>query len=188
MNWAKNKVFHVENYEIVNSLVSSVRPGAEGLIYLPYLSGERTPHMDPNAKGMFFGMILGHEQGHFLRAVMEGVACSLKDSLRIIQELGVDAPMIIASRGGAASDHWLQIQADILEKPVRASRVKEQACLGNCILAATGTGILPSLETGRERFVTMDDRTFLPDEKNGAVYREGYEKYKELYKRTRELM
>ena len=188
MNWAKNKVLHVENYEMVNSLAASVRPGADGLIYLPYLSGERTPHMNPNAKGMFFGMILRHGQGHFLRAVMEGVTYSLKDSLRIIQELGVDAPMIIASGGAAASGQWLQIQADILEKPVCASRVKEQACLGSCILAAAGTGILPSLEAGCERFVTMDDRTFLPDEKNTAIYREGYEKYKELYKRVQDLM
>jgi xylulokinase len=75
-----------------------------------------------------------------------------------------------------------------LEKPVCASRVKEQACLGSCILAAAGTGILPSLEAGCERFVTMDDRTFLPDEKNTAIYREGYEKYKELYKRVQDLM
>lgn len=188
LNWAKNKVLHVENYDMVNAMVSSVRPGAEGLVYLPYLSGERTPHMNPNAKGMFFGMILGHEQGHFLRAVMEGVTYSLKDSLEIIRELGVDAPMIIASGGGAASDQWLQIQADIFEKPVCASRVKEQACLGSCILAAVGTGILPSLETGCERFVTMDDRMFLPDKKNTDIYREGYEKYQVLYKRLWDLM
>ena len=87
----------MDSYEEVNELVSAVRPGADGLLYLPYLSGERTPHMNPNAKGVFFGMTLGQERGHFLRAVMEGVAYSLKDCLGIIQELGIDAPEIIAS-------------------------------------------------------------------------------------------
>lgn len=188
LNWAKNKVMHVDNYDTVNTLVSGVNPGAEGLIYLPYLTGERTPHMNPNAKGVFFGMTLGHEQGHFLRAVMEGVTYSLKDSLEIIREMGVDAPMIIASGGGAVSDQWLQIQADIFEKQVCASKVKEQACLGSCILAAAGTGILPSIEMGCERFAAADDRIFYPDKKNTAIYREGYEKYKALYKRLWDLM
>lgn len=188
LNWAQNKVMHVENYDSINAMVSTVQPGAEGLIYLPYLSGERTPHMNPNAKGLFFGMVLGHEQRHFLRAVMEGVTYSLKDSLEIIREIGVDAPMIIASGGGAASDQWLQIQADIFEKQVCASRVKEQACLGSCILAAVGTGILPSIEVGCERLVTMDNRIFYPNNRNIAIYREGYEKYKLLYKRLEDLM
>lgn len=188
LNWAKNRVLHVENYEMVNALVSSVEPGAGGLIYLPYLSGERTPHMNPKAKGTFFGMVLGHEQGHFLRAVMEGVTYSLKDCLEIIQELGVDAPKIIASGGGAASSQWLQMQADVFEKPVCASKVKEQACLGSCILAAVGTGLLPSLEEGCRRFVMMDEHIFLPNSRNVTIYKEGHEKYKELYERLKDLM
>lgn len=188
LNWAKNKVLYVDSYQEVNALVSAVPPGAEGLIYLPYLSGERTPHMNPDAKGVFFGMTLGQERGHFLRAVMEGVAYSLKDCLGLIQELGIDAPEIIASGGATASPQWLQIQADIFEKPVRASRVKEQACLGSCLLAAVGTGILPSLEEACGRFVSMDERTYLPDEHNADVYREGYEKYRKLYGRLWDIM
>lgn len=188
LNWAKNKVLHVDSYEEVNALVSAVRPGAEGLIYLPYLSGERTPHMNPNAKGVFFGMTLRQERGHFLRAVMEGVAYSLKDCLGIIQELGIDAPEIIASGGATASPQWLQIQADILGKPVRASRVKEQACLGSCLLAAVGAGILPSLEEACGRFVSMDERIYLPDQRNADVYQEGYKKYRKLYERLWDVM
>ena len=188
LNWAKNKVFHVDSYEEVNVLVSSVPPGAEGLIYLPYLSGERTPHMDPNAKGVFFGMTLGQERGHFLRAVMEGVVYSLKDCLGIIQELGIDAPEIIASGGATASPQWLRIQADILGKPVRANRVKEQACLGSCLLAAVGTGILPSLEDACKRFVSMDERIYFPDKNNADVYQKGYEKYRKLYERLWDAM
>lgn len=188
LNWAKNKVLQIDNYETVNEMAASVQQGAEGLIYLPYLSGERTPHMNPNAKGVFFGMTLGHEQGHFLRAVMEGVTYSLKDSLEIIKELGVDAPVIIASGGGSASDQWLQIQADIFEKPVTASRVKEQACLGSCILTANAIGALSSLEEGCERFVLLDDRVFYPDRRHVDIYKEGYVKYKELYKRLWDIM
>lgn len=188
LNWVKNKVLHIDDYETVNEMAASVQPGAENLIYLPYLSGERTPHMNPNAKGVFFGMTLRHEQGHFLRAVMEGVTYSLKDSLEIIKELGVDAPEIIASGGGSASDQWLQIQADIFEKPVTASRVKEQACMGSCILAANAIGALSSLEEGCERFVLLDDRVFYPDRRHVDIYKEGYVKYKELYKRLWDMM
>ena len=188
LSWAKNKVLHVDSYEEVNELVSAVRPGADGLLYLPYLSGERTPHMNPNAKGVFFGMTLGQERGHFLRAVMEGVAYSLKDCLGIIQELGIDAPEIIASGGATASPQWLRIQADIFGKPVRASRVKEQACLGSCPLAGVGTGILPSLEEACGRFVSMDERIYLPDERNTDIYREGYAKYRKLYERLWDVM
>lgn len=188
LSWAKNKVFRVGSYEEINAAVAAVSPGADGLIYLPYLSGERTPHMNPDARGVFFGMTLGQEQGHFLRAVMEGVTYSLRDCLGILQELGIDAPEIIASGGATASPQWMQMQADILGKPVRVSRVKEQACLGSCLLAAVGTGVLPSLEEACGRFAVMDERVYLPDAANADVYREGYDTYRRLYERLWDLM
>lgn len=188
LSWAKNKVFRVGSYEEINAAVAAVSPGADGLIYLPYLSGERTPHMNPDARGVFFGMTLGQEQGHFLRAVMEGVTYSLRDCLGILQELGIDAPEIIASGGATASPQWMQMQADILGKPVRVSRVKEQACLGSCLLAAVGTGVLPSLEEACGRFAVMDERVYLPDAANADVYREGYDTYCRLYERLWDLM
>lgn len=187
MNWAKNKLFHLQGYDVVNREAAAVSAGSEGLVYLPYLSGERTPHMDPDAQGMFFGLKLAHERGHFLRAVMEGVTYSLRDCLELMQELGIDAQTIIASGGGAASPLWLQIQADILRKPVRACEVKEQACLGACILAAVGCGLLDSLEEGCDRFVRMSDRIYEPDRTHFAVYEEGYETFQKLYPRTRDL-
>lgn len=188
LSWAKNKVFRAGSYEEINAAVAAVSPGADGLIYLPYLSGERTPHMNPDARGVFFGMTLGQEQGHFLRAVMEGVTYSLRDCLGILQELGVDAPEIIASGGATASPQWMQMQADILGKPVRVSRVKEQACLGSCLLAAVGTGVLPSLEEACGHFALMDERVYLPDAANADVYREGYDTYRRLYERLWDLM
>ena len=188
MNWAKNKLFHLEEYDVINREAALTPAGSEGLVYLPYLSGERTPHMNPDAQGMFFGLKLAHERGHFLRAVMEGVTYSLRDCLELMQELGIDAQTIIASGGGAASPLWLQIQADIFHKPVRACTVKEQACLGACILAAVGTGIIASLAEGCERFVTMSDQVYEPDKDNFEVYEKRYETFRTLYQQTWKLM
>lgn len=188
LNWVKDKVLHVKDYDAVNLAAGSVKAGSEGLLYLPYLSGERTPHMNPNAKGTFFGLTLGHGQEHFLRAVMEGTIYGLKECLEILQELGIDAPTMIASGGGAMSEVWLQIQADILEKEIHASTVKEQACLGSCLLAAVSTGILTSLEEGVKRFVTMRENVYIPNTGNQEIYRESYARYKELYNRTKDLM
>ena len=188
MNWIKNKILAVEDYGKVNELAGTAEPGSEGLLYLPYLSGERTPHMDPKAKGVFFGMTLAHGQGHFLRSVMEGVTYSLKDCMEILEGLGVEASGVIASGGGASSRLWLQIQADIFEKPVYVSKVKEQACLGACVLAGAGTSILPSVEEGCRRFALLEDEVFLPQKENREVYRRGFEKYREIYKRLKDLM
>ena len=188
MNWIKNKILAVEDYGKVNELAGTAEPGSEGLLYLPYLSGERTPHMDPKAKGVFFGMTLAHGQGHFLRSVMEGVTYSLRDCMEILEGLGVEASSVIASGGGASSRLWLQIQADIFEKPVYVSKVKEQACLGACILAGAGTSILPSVEEGCRRFALLEEEVFLPQKENREVYRRGFEKYREIYKRLKDLM
>ena len=144
--------------------------------------------MNPDAQGMFFGLKLAHERGHFLRAVMEGVTYSLRDCLELLQELGIDAQTIIASGGGAASPLWLQIQADILRKPVQACTVKEQACLGACILAAVGTGLLSSLKEGCDRFVTMSDQVYEPDKDHLEVYEKRYETFRMLYQQTQNLM
>lgn len=188
MNWIKNKILGIEDYRTVNELAASSRPGSGGLLYLPYLSGERTPYMNPEAKGVFFGMTLAHGPGDFLRSVMEGVTYSLKDCMEILEELGTEASGVIASGGGASSLQWLQIQADIFEKPVYVSKVKEQACLGACILAAAGTSLISSVEEGCERFALLEDRVFFPQAENSKVYRRGFEKYRELYKRLEDLM
>jgi xylulokinase len=137
---------------------------------------------------MFFGIRLLHERRHFLRAVMEGVAYSLRECLELLNNLGIDAEEIIASGGGAASPVWLQIQADILGKPVRACTVKEQACLGACILAGAGTGLLPSIEEGVKRFVTMSDLVYEPKQENFAVYEQRYKTFQQLYRQTKDLM
>ncbi len=188
LNWLKNKILKIDNFEQISEMAAEIEPGSEGLVYLPYLSGERTPHMNPSAKGMFAGISLCHDRRHFIRAVMEGVTFSLRDSLTIFQELNIRGDTIIASGGGSNSDVWLQMQADIFRKKVIVCEVSEQACLGACILAGAGTGIFPSVKEGADRFVSFREKEYLPNQENAAVYDRQYEKYRELYELNKDWM
>lgn len=188
LNWLASKLLHVNNFKALDNGASEIPAGSGGLIYLPYLSGERTPHMDVHAKGMFFGMTLGLDERHFTRAMMEGVVYSLKDSLELIRQIGIKSQKIIASGGGSSSPLWLQMQADIFEMDVHVCAVKEQACLGACILAALGIGVYISAEDACARHVSFRDEVYHPNPKTQAVYIKGYKIYRELYARTSDLM
>lgn len=188
MNWLKDSVLGMKEFYEMSDMVKEVEPGSEGLIYLPYLTGERTPHMNPDAKGMFFGLCLKHDRKNFIRSVMEGVTFSLKDSMEIFEQMGLKSDRIIASGGGASSSVWLQIQADILEKEIYVCKVKEQACLGACILAGIGSGILKSAEDGVERFVSYRHDCYEPRKQYQNMYREQHEMYQNLYVNNVEIM
>lgn len=180
LKWMKNQVLCMNGYEQMNRMASEIEPGCTGLIYLPYLCGERTPLMDPNVSGMFWGMKLCHDRRHLTRAVMEGVVYSLKDSLCILAENGVPASRVIASGGGANSPVWLQMQADIFELPVVTSVVREQAGLGACLIAGVGTGIFRSVEEACLRFTGFEHCVYEPDEKNRDRYRASYAQYRRI--------
>lgn len=188
LNWLKNKILKIDGFEELSRQAGEIAPGSEGLIYLPYLSGERTPHMNPCAKGMFAGITLGQDSRHFVRAVMEGVTMSLRDSLEIFKELGIKCDTIIASGGGARSSEWLQMQADIFNKKVIVCEVNEQACLGACMLAGVGCGIFKDLKEAIDRFVSFQDTVYEPDPVHAKVYDRQYEKFKRLYEINREWM
>lgn len=181
LNWLKNKVLAVGDFDQMSSMAEEIDPGCGGLVFLPYLSGERTPHMNPSAKGMFFGLRLCQDKRYLSRAVMEGVTFSLRDSLTIFGELGIRCDTVIASGGGANSDVWLQIQADIFNKNVKVCRVNEQACLGTCILAGVGTGIFSGVEEAAGRFVGFREKIYTPLRENVEVYEEQYQVFRELY-------
>jgi xylulokinase len=121
-------------------------PGVEGLTFLPYLAGERTPHADPEARGAFAGLSLRHDRGALARAVLEGVAFGLRDSLDLLRELGVEARVARASGGGAASDLFLRVVASALELPVERVAVDEGAAYGAALLAGVGAGVFASVE------------------------------------------
>lgn len=188
LSWLKNKVLGISDYATLNGYVREVSVGSDGLVFLPHLGGERAPHMDFNASGLFFGMRHVHDKRHFCRAVMEGVSFALKDCARLMSENGVDSQEIIASGGGAKSPEWLQIQADILEKQIVVTASEEEASLGACLLAGVGTAVFGSAREACDRMVHFQPKRYEPNMKNVSVYREIYEIYRSLYPQLKDLM
>lgn len=174
-------------YARLSAEAAVVAPGADGLIFLPYLAGERTPHMDPRARGAFVGLSAYHGRGHLARAVMEGVALALRQVLEICLTLGEPVTQLIAAGGGAASPVWRQILADVLGRPLRQSLLAEQAGVGAALLAGVGAGIYPDLATACRQVVQRGPITE-PDPSQLAVYDDLYARFLALYPRLREDM
>ena len=139
-DWAKAKRAKKEIYDLLIREAKPVPTGSEGLFFLPYLSGERTPHADPDARGCFVGLTLAHTRGHIVRAIMEGVTYAMRDSLAIFEGLGVPIRQIRASGGGARSPLWRQIQADMFGRKVVTINTEEGPAYGVALLAAVGGG------------------------------------------------
>lgn len=188
LRWLRDNVELAKNYEEMSSLANEIPAGSNGLVYLPYLGGDRTPHLDPNARGVFFGLTLKHSKKDIIRSVMEGVAFALKDSISIFEDIGVPTETIIASGGGARSDVWLSIQADIFEREVYVSNMVEQACVGAAIVAGYGVGAYESISQACERTIKLNDRPIEPNMKNTRTYQEQYSIYKQLYDNDKDLM
>ena len=159
--------------------------GSEGLLFLPYLVGERTPHMDPAARGVFFGLTLRHGRGHLVRAILEGVVLAMRDSLEIFKELGIRIDRIIASGGGAKSLLWRQIQADIFGTDVMTTNIREQAGVGAAMLAGIGTGLYNGPGEACNRIISYS-RTTHPIPENCERYNDLYEIFKGLYPKLKE--
>ncbi|MBT2697606.1 xylulokinase [Bacillus sp. ISL-40] len=187
LKWLMENILYITDFTKLNKETSKIPSGSEKLLFLPYLNGDRTPHMDANAKGMFFGLQLKHNRYHMLRAVMEGVAFSLRDSLEIFNELQIPVEQVIASGGFIQSDLWMQIVADVFQKSICTTLTKEHACKGAAIMAAVGTKVFNSMEEAVSEMVKKSDRLVEPNEKNGYVYNEQYELFKSLYIQNREL-
>ena len=170
----------VDAYEVLIEKAAKVAPGAEGLIFLPYLSGERTPYPDPDARGVFFGINLKHTKVHLIRAVMEGVTFGMRDSLEIIKGMGIPVEKVRASGGGARSLFWRQMQADIYDLPVETVNVTEGAAFGAALLAGTGVGIYSSVEEACRETIRTNSLT-QPDQKRKQIYQEYYKMYRSLY-------
>ncbi len=170
----------VDPYELIAREAVTVPAGSEGLIFLPYLSGERTPHPDPQARGAWIGLTLRHTKAHMARAVMEGVAFGLKDSLEILRSLNVSIGNVRANGGGARSDVWRQIQADIFDFPLSTVGVDEGPGLGAALLAGVGAGVYSSVEEACSHVVKVVGSTPVIRE-NAEAYARYYEVYRGLY-------
>ena len=175
------------DYDELVEAASGVRPGSEGLVFLPYLSGERTPHLDPKARGAFFGLTARHGAPHMTRAVMEGVIFSLRDSLEIMYGLGVPVEDVRATGGGARSDLWLQLQADIYATPVRRTVADEGPAYGAALLAGVVSGTYATVDDATS-VVRLRGEVTEPDPERTKNYEEYYEVYRSLYPTTSSAM
>jgi gluconokinase len=161
-------------------------PGADGLIFLPYLMGERAPIWDADAKALFFGIRAAHRQHHFTRAVLEGISYALYQVGTSLEETVGPIRHIYASGGFTHSPLWLQMTADIFGKTVFTTNEADASAIGACIMGFYALGIIPDL-SAVSRMIHVRDR-YEPDEGRHAVYRGGYERFVELYKRLKDLM
>jgi len=167
-------------YEILTSQAEIVPAGSEGLFFLPYLTGERTPHPDPNAKGAFIGLNVRHTKAHLTRAVLEGVAYSLRDCYELISNLGIKAESLIVSGGGAKSKLWRSIIADVFNAEIKTLTCTEGAPYGAAILAAVGSGNYINVNEACEKILKIDSK-IEPDKKRASIYNDFYSIYKQLY-------
>jgi xylulokinase len=168
--------------ELVDA-ASEVPPGSEGLLFLPYLTGERTPHLDPSARGAFFGLTARHSVPHLTRAVMEGVAFSLRDSFEIMHEAGLTVEEVRATGGGARSSLWRQLQADVYGTLIRRTTSEEGPAFGAALLAGVASGVYSGVEEACSN-IELHEEITEPDSERVRVYKEHYEVYRSLYPAT----
>lgn len=168
-------------YELITAQAESAPIGAEGLAFLPYLTGERCPHKDPFAKGAFVGFSLRHTKAHMARAVLEGVSFAMRDTLEVLKKIGVPIEQVRASGGGAKSPFWRQMQADINGLPMTTINVDEGPSFGSAILAMVPTGMHASVEAACRHIIKVTDQCD-PNPENSKRYEESFREYQELYK------
>jgi xylulokinase len=180
LRWFRDALAPGEDFGALTESAGSVAAGSDGLFFLPYLSGERSPHPDPMARGAFVGLTLSHDRRHMTRAVLEGVAYGLRDGLALMLDAGMPPPgRILASGGGLASPTWRQILADVLDAEIAAPGTTEGAAYGAAVLAAVGAGWFESVDAACARMVSASVvATPGPD---AVSYAERYPLYRSLY-------
>ncbi len=172
------------DYEELTTLAAEAPAGSGGLLWAPYLFGERTPYLDAKARAAFVGITASHARRHFVRAVLEGVAFSLRDSLTLIAELGIQIGEIRLGGGGARSQLWRQIQADVYGQPVGRLEAEEGGAFGAALLAGTGVGAWPSVEQACASTVRVAE-TIAPLE--AVTMESAYKEYRKIYPALREI-
>lgn len=174
------------SYETLTREADMIRPGSEGLIFLPYLAGERTPHPDTSARGAFVGLSVRHTRAHLSRAVLEGVSFALRDSFALLGEAGVSLNRVIVTGGGGRSTTWRQLLADVLQVPVAGANSDMGPAFGAAILAGWGIGFSPPTGgAGNLCAETLSEAQ--PDRSTAALYDSAYSLYRELYPALRPI-
>jgi xylulokinase len=171
-------------YDELLDLAATAPPGCDGLLWAPYLFGERTPHLDPNARAAFIGITASHTRAHFIRVILEGVAFSLKDTFTLFNELSIPVKAIRLGGGGTRGPLWRQIQADVYDHPVDLLEAEEGGAFGAALLAGTGVNAWPNVDSACAATVRVAE-TIVP--RNAAVMKEAYKAYRRIYPALREI-
>src|SRR6266516_6651825 len=174
------------SYDDLIREAATVQPGSDGVLWAPYLMGERTPHLDPNARGTLTGLAASHTRAHVTRAVLEGVAFSLKDTFSLFEEMQVPVRNIRLGGGGARSQLWRQIQADVYEHEVEILAAEEGAAYGAALLAGVGAKFWNSVEEACDAVVKVQ-RRITPQPQAIDALRKQYQNYRQLYPALKSL-
>lgn len=183
LRWFRDQFGSVDGHESYESLTAEAAkapPGCDGLLWAPYLMGERTPHLDPAARGMLVGLTASHKRSHVIRAILEGVAFSLRDTFTVFREMEVPAKKIRLGGGGARSPLWRQIQADIYGQPVETVEAEEGAAYGAAILAGVGAKTWSSVDEACQSVVRVVEN-ITPSPEDSLALEKAYDMYGRIY-------
>jgi xylulokinase len=169
-----------DSYEILNKEAEKIPAGSEGLIMLPHLSGAMAPEANPKAKGVFYGFTLHHSKAHFIRAIMEAIACIVRRNIDALEKLNIEVKEIRSLGGGSRSKLWNQIKADLTQKPVLTMENEEAASLGAAITAGVAVEMFKNIEEACNKMVVVKER-FEPQKDNLVIYENVYSNYVKLY-------
>jgi xylulokinase len=185
--FATNSSSARESYDQLTAEAAKIPAGSDGLLWTPYLMGERTPHLDSNARGALVGLTASHTRAHVVRAILEGVAFSLRDTFTLFREMNVPVTSIRLGGGGARSPLWRQIQADVYGHAVEIVEAEEGAAYGAAILAAVGAGVWPSVDAACHAAVRVASRV-APQPAAVATFNARYSAYRRMYPATKEIL
>ncbi|MCL9662400.1 xylulokinase [Paenibacillus hunanensis] len=186
LEWFRSTFAAEQSFETLLDGIDTIAPGADGLLFTPYIVGERTPHPDADIRGSFIGMDASHKLPHFARAVLEGITFSLRESIDILRESGKSITEVISIGGGAKNETWLQMQADIFGATVVRLENEQGPAMGAAMLAAYGSGWFESLEQCAAAFLRTS-RSYAPDVERTKRYDELFAIYRDVYTATAEL-
>lgn len=186
LSWFKDTFAKDKSFDELVNEIDSIPAGANGLLFAPYIVGERTPHNDSSTRGSFIGIDSSHEIKHFTRAVIEGITFSLNESLEIFRENGKKIDTVVSTGGGSKNENWLQIQADIFNTRVIKLSNEQGPGLGAAMLAAYGCNWFETLNESANEFLNID-KEFYPNKNNVETYKNLFEIYKEIYGTTKNI-
>lgn len=186
LNWLKETMAPQPSFDEWLAPVGEVPAGSNGLLFTPYLVGERTPHADSAIRASFIGLSGSHKSRDLTRAVMEGITFSLKESLELFKQQGIEIEQIISIGGGAKNETWLQMQADIFGEPVASLKNEQGPAMGAAMIAATGCGWFDSLQSCAKAFI-VKSKVYQPNAAEVAIYSRLFPLYRQVYEQTKAL-